>query len=184
MGVRPVADMSDPAPDPPSTSPPGRKKLVLKKRDPVAAAAAKSSLAPSSGKSNPFGAARPREETLLAKGVDVKEMDAKLESRTTAAKRLTRMQREEADIASARVARAEAALREANEKEMPENALLADLEAKRAELAQLLEKFAKVNIEAAEEKKKGPMSVARSMAGSRAAAAAAAATPSDPPGLK
>ena len=88
------------APEAPAASPPaGRKRLQLKKRDPAAAAANAASLAPSSGKANPFGAARPREEILQGKGVDARAEDRKREQKTLAAKRLTRMQREEADVA-------------------------------------------------------------------------------------
>jgi hypothetical protein len=42
------------------------------------------------GKSNPFGNARPREEVLTAKGVDVKKMDESLEKRVEKVPRRTR----------------------------------------------------------------------------------------------
>ena len=101
--------------------PAGRPRLQLKKRDPAAVAAQDRARANSaSGKPNPFGAAKPREETLKAKGVDAAEMDRAIEARTNAATRLTRQQREEADVLSAAVKEAEDALREANENEMPE----------------------------------------------------------------
>ena len=161
--------MSEEAP-PPSEAPRERPKLNLKKRDPAAAAAARSAMAPSSGKANPFGAARPREEALKAKGVDPKAQDRERERKLNARKNLTRMQRQDADALAEVVRRAEEALREANEKEMPENALRTDLEAKRKQLNDLMENFAKINLDHAEAKAAGsaPPGVARSMAGTKA----------------
>lgn len=127
--------------------PAGRPRLQLKKRDPAAVAAAARTRADSaSGKANPFGAARPREETLKAKGVDAAEMDRKIEAKSNAVTRLTRQQREEADVLSAAVKVAEDELREANENEMPEMALMATLSEKKKALNDLLEKFAAENL--------------------------------------
>ena len=153
-----------PAPSPVRTRP----KLNLKKRDPAAAAAAASSMAPSSGKPNPFGAARPREETLKAKGVDAGAQDTERERKMQAMKNLSRFQKQDADELADVVRRAEEALREANEKEMPENALRTDLEAKRKQLNDLMENFAKINLDHAEAKAAGkpPPGVARSHSGS------------------
>ena len=75
-------------------------------------------------------------------------MDRKTELKAQAAHRLTRQQREEADAIAAEVKHAEEALREANEKELPENALRATLEQKRKELNDLMEQFAAANLEA------------------------------------
>ena len=125
-----MAEMLNTDGDPPPASPPrGRPKLMLKKRDP--AAAARLAQTRSRG-SNPFGDAKPREEVLTSKGVDVKAMDRKTELKAQAAHRLTRQQREEADALAAEVKNAENALQEANEKELPENALRATLETKRS----------------------------------------------------
>ncbi|EGB04960.1 hypothetical protein AURANDRAFT_66808 [Aureococcus anophagefferens] len=121
---------------------------MLKKRDPAAAAkAAAERSASASGKPNPFGAARPREETLKAKGVDVKLMDKKIEAKTTSTTRMTRQQREEADQLSQAVREAEDALREANENEMPENALRETLAAKRKILNDFMEQVAAANMQ-------------------------------------
>ena len=111
-----MAEMLNTDGDPPPASPPrGRPKLMLKKRDP--AAAARLAQTRSRG-SNPFGDAKPREEVLTSKGVDVKAMDRKTELKAQAAHRLTRQQREEADALAAEVKNAENALQEANEKEL------------------------------------------------------------------
>ena len=92
---------------------------------------------------------RSREKkSLTGKGIDVKAMDRKTELKAQAAHRLTRQQREEADAIAAEVKHAEEALREANEKELPENALRATLEQKRKELNDLMEQFAAANLEA------------------------------------
>ena len=135
-----------PGGSPPASPPRGRPRLQLKKRDP-AAAARLAQQAPRRG-SNPFGDAKPREEVLTGKGIDVKAMDRKTELKAQAAHRLTRQQREEADAIAAEVKHAEEALREANEKELPENALRATLEQKRKELNDLMEQFAAANLEA------------------------------------
>ena len=132
----------------PEAVPAGRPKLMLKKRDPAAAAkAAAERSASASGKPNPFGAARPREETLKAKGVDVKLMDKKIEAKTTSTTRMTRQKREEADQLSQAVREAEDALREANENEMPENALRETLAAKRKILNDFMEQVAAANMQ-------------------------------------
>ena len=99
-----------PTGSPPASPPRGRPRLQLKKRDP-AAAARLAQQAPRRG-SNPFGDAKPREEVLTNKGIDVKAMDRKTELKAQAAHRLTRQQREEADAIAAEVKHAEEALRE------------------------------------------------------------------------
>ncbi|KAH8061794.1 RNA binding-protein [Aureococcus anophagefferens] len=56
-----------------------------------------------SAKSNPFGAARTREEVLASKGIDAKAIDAKLDERTKRAPRLTKQQEEEMEAATTEV---------------------------------------------------------------------------------
>ena len=131
----------------PDAAPSGRPKLMLKKRDPAAAAAAAASrTSTTGGKPNPFGSARPREETLAAKGVDLKAMERKIEAKTTATTRMTRQQREEADVLSAAVREAEDELREANENEMPENALREQLAERRKALNDFMERVSAENL--------------------------------------
>ncbi|KAH8064059.1 plant specific eukaryotic initiation factor 4B [Aureococcus anophagefferens] len=131
----------------PEAVPAGRPKLMLKKRDPAAAAkAAAERSASASGKPNPFGAARPREETLKAKGVDVKLMDKKIEAKTTSTTRMTRQQREEADQLSQAVREAEDALAEANERDARTRSAR-PLAAKRKILNDFMEQVAAANMQ-------------------------------------
>ncbi|KAH8062856.1 hypothetical protein JL720_13227 [Aureococcus anophagefferens] len=110
-------------------------------------------MAPSSGKSNPFGAARPREETLKAKGVDAGAQDTERERKMQAMKNLSRFQKQDADELADAVRRGGGA-REANEKELPENAPRGP-RGEAQKLSDLMEKFAKINIEEAEAKAAG-----------------------------
>ncbi len=164
-----------PGGSPPASPPRGRPRLQLKKRDP-AAAARLAQQAPRRG-SNPFGDAKPREEVLTGKGIDVKAMDRKTELKAQAAHRLTRQQREEADAIAAEVKHAEEALREANEKELPENALRATLEQKRKELNDLMEQFAAANLEARSQPRPRQGGQPRAKPASFAQAAGGAAPP-------
>ena len=75
----------------------GRRRLQLKPRSAEGVAAAN---AQRSTKSNPFGAARPREEILKAKGVDVGAMEAKLDAKTAKLPRMNKEQQEEYDSLS------------------------------------------------------------------------------------
>ena len=68
-----------------------RKRLQLQPRSEAGAAAAQGS---QSAKSNPFGAAKPREEILASKGMNAADMDKQIE-RKAAPVRLTREQEEE-----------------------------------------------------------------------------------------
>ena len=120
-----------------------RPRLKLAQRS---AAPAATSVAPASSSASPFGAARPREETLRAKGVDAAEVDKKIDLKASSS-RLTRQQQEEADAVAEDLAAVEAELRRANEMELPENDLRAKAEAKRQELDALLSKFAQLNAE-------------------------------------
>ncbi|KAH8058793.1 plant specific eukaryotic initiation factor 4B [Aureococcus anophagefferens] len=74
-------------------------------------------------------------------------MDKKIEAKTTSTTRMTRQQREEADQLSQAVREAEDALREANENEMPENALRETLAAKRKILNDFMEQVAAANMQ-------------------------------------
>jgi Spy/CpxP family protein refolding chaperone len=73
---------------------PRRSRLQLKPRSAEGVAAAQAS---NSGKSNPFGAARPREEILREKGVDIQKMEADLDKRTAKLPRMNKEQTEEYD---------------------------------------------------------------------------------------
>ena len=84
-----------------STGATGPPKLKLAPRGSTSAAESSTSTAASAGsaKSNPFGAAKPREVTLQAKGVDVIAEEAKVEAKLKAARplRFTKAQQEEVD---------------------------------------------------------------------------------------
>ena len=86
-------------------------------------------------------------------------------------------QREEADAIAAEVKHAEEALREANEKELPENALRATLEQKRKELNDLMEQFAAANLEARSQPRPRQGGQPRAKPASFAQAAGGAAPP-------
>lgn len=91
-------------------------------------------------KSNPFGSAKPREQVLRQRGVDVKSLDAKFEEKA----RVSRYSEDqEAQIAAIQkeLTHFEALWREANEKELPEELYRVQAEAKREELTSLMKKF-------------------------------------------
>ena len=96
-------------------------------------------------KINPFGDAKPREIVLANKGVDYRNVD-KILDRKIAAEHLTPEQDAEAEIIRLALTQAEDAFWEANEKELPEEELRLDMEAKRKELHDLLEKFQEINL--------------------------------------
>jgi hypothetical protein len=77
----------------------GPPKLKLAPRGSTAPSGGTGTGAPAAAKSNPFGAAKPREDTLKAKGVDVVAEEAKVEAKLMAAKplRFTKAQQEEVD---------------------------------------------------------------------------------------
>ena len=107
-------------------------------------AAASTSSSSSRGSSNPFGAAKPREEVLAKKGIDAKLVDARIEKKVTPV-RLTKDQEEEVEALRQELTVVEAELREANEKELPEESLRVQAEAKRQLLNDLVAKFADLN---------------------------------------
>lgn len=78
-------DRRAPEPRPESDIPKERKKLTLAPRSAVAAAATTSSAAAAASKPDPFGGAKPREETLVARGVDPTSLDAEKEKKKAAA---------------------------------------------------------------------------------------------------
>ena len=102
--------------------------------------------------SNPFGAAKPREEILAKRGVDVRLVDERVEKKATVA-HLSREQDEEVEAVRQELTRAEENLRDANEKELPEETFRVLCEEKRKELNELVAKFAEVNLK--KEKERG-----------------------------
>lgn len=96
-------------------------------------------------KINPFGDAKPREIVLANKGVDYRNVD-KILDRKIAAEHLTHEQDAEAESIRLALSKAEDAYWDANEKELPEEDLRLDMEAKRKELHDLLEKFQEINL--------------------------------------
>ena len=84
-----------------------------------------------------FGAAKPREEVLAKKGVDAKQVDARIEKKVTPV-RISKEQEEEVDILRKELTTIETKLREANEMEQPEEALGVQAESKRNDAKALL----------------------------------------------
>jgi hypothetical protein len=99
-----------------------------------------------SAKSNPFGAARTREEVLASKGIDAKAIDAKLDERTKRAPRLTKQQEEEIEAATTEVKYEEAQVEKATTPE-EKAAAEAKLAAKKTEVDALAAKFKQANID-------------------------------------
>jgi hypothetical protein len=97
-----------------------------------------------SGKSDPFGAARPREQVLKQRGVDVALMDSRIE-RKAEVHHFTKEQEQEIEAVRSELEVAEANLRDANEKELPEETFRVAVEAKRKQLNDLMEKYGKMN---------------------------------------
>lgn len=97
-----------------------------------------------SSKSDPFGAAVPREQVLEKRGVDVKKVDDKIE-RKAAVSKFTVAQEEEIEQVRTQLTKITEELRNANENELPEENFRVEAEAKRKELNDLMEKFSKLN---------------------------------------
>jgi Plant specific eukaryotic initiation factor 4B len=93
---------------------------------------------------NPFGAAVPREEILLQRGIPVAAMDDKFE-RKAAVRHYTVEQDAELERVRRELEKIVEDLRNANEQELPEEAFRQAEQAKRRELNSLLEQFAMVN---------------------------------------
>lgn len=81
-----------------------------------------------------------QEEVLQIRGVDASKMDQILEFKSSA-KVFTESQNLEIEAVRSELTKAEVKLREANEKELPEEAHRVAVEAKRNELNKLLKKF-------------------------------------------
>jgi Plant specific eukaryotic initiation factor 4B len=99
---------------------------------------------------NPFGNAIPREETLARRGIDAKAVDQKFEARAAAAhrqqSRLTAAQQAQLQAVRDDLTRITEELRDANERELPEETFRVAEERKRKELNDLLAEFEKVNL--------------------------------------
>eukprot|EP00585_Thalassiosira_rotula_P014162 CAMPEP_0196164774 /NCGR_PEP_ID=MMETSP0911-20130528/886_1 /TAXON_ID=49265 /ORGANISM="Thalassiosira rotula, Strain GSO102" /LENGTH=159 /DNA_ID=CAMNT_0041430081 /DNA_START=23 /DNA_END=498 /DNA_ORIENTATION=- len=144
------ADASD---DPPLEQAPAeytggggvRPRLQLKPRS---ATAGKSSGASGGGssKSNPFGAAKPREEVLASKGIDASLVDKRVE-RKASVPRLTADQDRQVEDLRKELTEIEEKLREANEMELPEEDFRVAAEEKREELNELVKGFHDLNLE-------------------------------------
>eukprot|EP00580_Thalassiosira_gravida_P007770 CAMPEP_0201627478 /NCGR_PEP_ID=MMETSP0493-20130528/2646_1 /ASSEMBLY_ACC=CAM_ASM_000838 /TAXON_ID=420259 /ORGANISM="Thalassiosira gravida, Strain GMp14c1" /LENGTH=161 /DNA_ID=CAMNT_0048097931 /DNA_START=203 /DNA_END=684 /DNA_ORIENTATION=+ len=142
------ADASD---DPPLEQAPAeytggggvRPRLQLKPRS----ATAGKSTASGGGhsKSNPFGAAKPREEVLASKGIDASLVDKRVEQKASVA-RLTADQDREVEDLRKELTEIEEKLREANEMELPEEDFRVAAEEKREELNGLVKGFHDLNL--------------------------------------
>ena len=149
-----------PLPGEESTPPPGqgtepevpatRPTLKLAPRSAAAAAARTGS---GSSKSNPFGAAKPREEVLSRKGVDVNEVEKKIEAKVAVSKsvRLTKAQQEEVDALQLEIDTAATELA-ATMSEEAKASITATLTSKKSSLDDLLEKFKSLAVAAKVEK--------------------------------
>jgi len=155
------ADVSeDPAPAPAPAAAAGgapreRPRLQLKPRSAEGAAeAARSDATGGKAKSNPFGAAKPREEVLQKKGVDVKLVDSRIDKKAEVL-HFTKQQEEEVEAVRSELTRAEDKLREANEMELPEETYRVACEQKKKELNDLMAKFTELNVKKKKEKGDG-----------------------------
>jgi len=107
-----------------------------------------------SSSSSIFGQAKPREEVLADKGIDVKTVDERIQKKA-AVLHLTRDQELEVNELRAELATIEKSRREANEKELPEEAFRVAANKKKAELSEMMKTFAE------EDRKKGSQPVRR-----------------------
>ena len=92
-----------------------------------------------------FGEARPREEILRQRGLDAQDLDRQYD-RKAAPIHYTPDQEQRLEQVRAALELAAAALRDANENEMPEDEFRRAEEQQRKELNALLEEFAKTNL--------------------------------------
>ncbi|KAL7532086.1 hypothetical protein ACHAWF_004008 [Thalassiosira exigua] len=100
---------------------------------------------PRAGGSNPFGAAKPREEVLASKGIDASLVDKRVE-RKASVPRLTAEQDRQVEDLRAELTDIELKLREANEMELPEEDFRIAAEEKREELNVLVKGFNEMNL--------------------------------------
>ncbi|KAL7483780.1 hypothetical protein ACHAWX_000187, partial [Stephanocyclus meneghinianus] len=126
-----------------------RPKLNLKPRSQTKDPTTPPTTSASSSKSNPFGAAKPRELVLQSKGIDPAAADKKAE-RKAGVVRLTDEQNRRVEAVRAELEEIEAQLREANENELPEEEYRVAAERKRDELNELMKEFQSVNLRDAE----------------------------------
>lgn len=99
----------------------------------------------SSGKSNPFGAAKPREQVLASKGIDASLVDKRVE-RKASVPRLSAEQDKQVEDLRSELTDIEEKLREANEMELPEEDFRIAAEGKREELNVLVKGFHELNL--------------------------------------
>ena len=97
------------------------------------------------GSDSLFGEARPREEILRQRGLDAQDLDRQYD-RKAAPIHYTPDQEQRLEQVRAALELAAAALRDANENEMPEDEFRRAEEQQRKELNALLEEFAKTNL--------------------------------------
>mmetsp|Transcript_33656 Transcript_33656/g.38977 ORF Transcript_33656/g.38977 Transcript_33656/m.38977 type:complete len:255 (+) Transcript_33656:111-875(+) len=121
----------------------GRPRLQLKPRSANAGNSGNNTA--SSSKSNPFGSAKPREEVLASKGIDSHLVDARIEQKAQP-KRLTAAQEAEVESIRAELTQAEEGLRDANERELPEEKFRVLCESKRKELNEVMASFTEMNV--------------------------------------
>lgn len=123
-----------------------RPKLKLKPRSSPAelAKAAAASTTTKKEKSNPFGNARPREDVLKEKGIDVKKMDESLDKRVEKMAPRTRQQDEELKACEQLLEMAEGSLKSADEKDDDYNDKQKEVEKAKKELDAMIESFKQV----------------------------------------
>lgn len=147
--------MTSPFVDHPNSNPaegaspvPQRKKLQLKPRSTAGSTGGASQQQPRqsslSSKGNPFGAAKPREEILQQRGLDVSVQDSKFE-RKAAVRTYSVQQASELEVIREQLSKVTADLRHANEHELPEEVYREQETAKRQQLNDLVEKFDQMN---------------------------------------
>lgn len=92
-----------------------------------------------------FGGGKPREEVLAQRGVDASALDKRIEHQVKA-HHYTPEQEKKIERVRAELTEAEGHLREANEKELPEEEYRVQVEDKRRTLHSLMQEFDKVSI--------------------------------------
>ena len=131
----------------PPSPPHERPRLHLKPRSATAAAATTTTTASASStsKSNPFGAAKPRELVLASKGIDPTLVDTRIEKKATQT-RFTAEQDRQVEALRKELTAVEELMREANENELPEEEYREKAEKMRGELNDLVKEFREVNL--------------------------------------
>lgn len=129
-------------------APSQRKRLQLKPRSTKKPSESSGTSAASS--SSPFGAAKPREEVLAQKGIDPKLVDERIQKKATPL-RFTKEQEEELEILRAGLTKVEEELRDANERELPEEKFRVETERRRKELNEVMKNFQELNLQTQQE---------------------------------